>query len=178
MFRGSRKGRRGGRDDVPAHGDAVLGGGESDRARSRRRGEAALDPGLQDHGRPAKVAGAWLPAAVPGWFGEGTGADGGAVRGALAGLATEVGAEDLQGSGRSEGDRPWHAGPARHARRGQRDYLTRGGGSARSRLVQDDGRELRPARCGGGRPADAGTRGAFGRKACLLNRSRLGEPSF
>ena len=44
--------------------------------------------------------------------GGGDGHRGGAVRGALAGLAAEVGAADLQGGGRAEGDRARDAGAA------------------------------------------------------------------
>jgi hypothetical protein len=46
-----------------------------------------------------------------------------------------------------------------------------GGGSARTRVVQDHGRELRPARCGGGRPAATGARGDDRRKTCVLSTS-------
>jgi hypothetical protein len=48
----------GGRDDLPPHGDAVHGDGASGRPRPGRRGEAALDSGLEDVGWTQKVAGA------------------------------------------------------------------------------------------------------------------------
>ena len=156
---GRGAGGGGGGDDVPADGDA----GSEIVSRVVRDlddgGEAALDPGLEDHGGAAKAAGAGAPAAVSrrAWRG-GRASTGGAVRGALAGLAAEVGAADLQGGGGPEGDGARDAGAARDAGGGQRDHLSRGGVGARPRVVQDDGRELREARGGGGRAAETGAR--------------------
>ena len=151
-------------------GDAGVGDGQPGRSRPGRRGEAAVDPGLEDRGGRRKLQ---VPEFLQPYLrrmAEGTGSDGGAVRGALAGLAAEVGAADLQGGGGAEGDGARDAGAARHARGGQRDHLSRGRVGARSRVVQDDGRELRAARRGGGRPAEEGARRAGGREARLLNR--------
>jgi hypothetical protein len=137
---------------------------------------AALDPRFEDAGWTAKAAGSGVSAAVPRQAGRGSGIGRGVVRGALARLAAEMGAENLQGGGSPEGVGSRDEGASRQSCRGQRHYLTCGGIGAWSRVFQDDGRELRAARSGGGCPAEEGARGAERGKVGLVKTASSTRP--